>query len=139
MIVLDTNVISEPLREIPNLNVRTWLDTQLADDLYLTTTSLAELQVGVAIMPHGRKRLHLEERLAALLQRLFGERFLAADRKVALMQAELVARARAKGVAINFADAQIAAIANAHGFAVASRDVAVFEAAGVEVINPWIA
>jgi hypothetical protein len=139
VIVLDTSVISEPLRDNPDLKVRAWLDNQLAEDLYLTATSLAELQVGVAIMPKGKKRFHLEDRLAALLRQLFGERFLAADRRVALVQAEIVARSRSKGVAIGFADAQIAAVAKVHGFAVATRDVAPFEAAGVEVINPWTA
>lgn len=36
MIVLDTNVISEPLRQTPNDHVIEWIDNQAVETLYLT-------------------------------------------------------------------------------------------------------
>ena len=51
--------------------------------------------------------------------------------------AELMARARAAGLAIGATDGYIAAIAAANGMMVATRDISPFEAAGVSVINPW--
>jgi toxin FitB len=52
--------------------------------------------------------------------------------------AELMAKARALGLATSSADSYIAAIAAAHGFLVATRDVRAFAAAGAGVINPWV-
>jgi predicted nucleic acid-binding protein len=137
VIVLDTNVVSEPLRSAPHPAVVKWLDAQMAETLYLTVTSLAELKVGVALLPQGRRRRHLETGLSNILESLFGPRLLDANREAAGLHAELVARAVRQGIAISFADAQIAAIAKQHGFAVATRDVIPFEAAGIEVIDPW--
>ncbi len=51
--------------------------------------------------------------------------------------AELLAKCRAAGLAVETADAFIAAVALANGFAVATRDTRPFEAAGVDVFNPW--
>jgi hypothetical protein len=72
-----------------------------------------------------------------MLESLFGPRLLDATREAAGFHAQVVARAARRGIAISFADAQIAAIAKQHGFAVATRDVIPFEAAGIDVIDPW--
>ena len=59
MIILDTNVVSEPMRPRGDPAVQAWLDLQTAETLYLTATSFAELLVGVDLLPgayHGRRR-----------------------------------------------------------------------------------
>lgn len=138
MIVLDTNVLSEPMRADGNPVVANWLDRQVVDTLYLTTVNLAELLLGIELMPFGVRRSRLEARLGEIID-VFGERrMLAFDARAARLFAVLVARARAGGHAIAVADGQIAAIAAAHGFSVATRDTAPFVAAGVPVIDPWI-
>lgn len=137
MIVLDTNVVSEPMRPAGNPAVQTWLDEQVAETLYLTATSLSELLLGVEMLPDGRRKEGLGAALAELVATLFESRVLPFDRHAATVYAPLVARTRAKGHALSVADGQIAAIAAAHGFTVATRDTAPFEAAGVPVINPW--
>jgi hypothetical protein len=75
--------------------------------------------------------------LAALIAKLFGARILPFDEDAARTYAALVARARARGVALSVADAQIAAIATVKGFTVATRDTTPFVAAGVPIIDPW--
>ena len=137
MIVLDTNVVSEPMRRNGDPAVRTWLDQQAAETLYLTATSLSELLVGIEILPDSRRKKGLADALSELLISLFGSRILAFDQPAAMAYAPLVRRARTRGRLISVADAQIAAIAAAHGFSVATRDTAPFLAAGVPVINPW--
>jgi toxin FitB len=137
MIILDTNVVSEPIKPNGDPAVKNWLDQQEADTLYLTATSLAELLTGVAVMPQGKRRDILSTALAELLEKLFGGRILAFDGMAAAITANLTARARRAGRVISFADCQIAAIAVAHKFSVATRDAAPFEAAGVPVIDPW--
>lgn len=137
MIILDTNVISEPMRARADPTVAAWLDRQAAETLYLTATNLSELLTGIELLPEGRRKRGLSAAMQELLERLFGERFLAFDREAAVAYALLVRGARSKGLAISVADGQIAAIAAVHGFAVATRDTAPFLAAGVPVINPW--
>jgi hypothetical protein len=137
VIILDTNVVSEPMRPRGDPAVLAWLDQQAADILYLTTTSLAELLVGVASLPAGKRRRGLDAALADILADLFGPRILPFDETAAKAYAPLVARARAAGRSISMADGQIAAIALTRGFAIATRDTAPFAAVGVPIINPW--
>jgi len=137
MIVLDTNVVSEPIKPKGNPAVQAWLDQQVAETLYLTATSLSELLVGIEILPDGKRKEGLGAALAELLAGLFESRILPFDQQAAMAYAPLVGRARADGHIITVADGQIAAIAAVHGFAVATRDTEPFEAAGVPVVNPW--
>ena len=137
MIILDTNVVSEPLRSMGDPHVRDWLDRQLGETLYLTSINLAELLLGVEMLPSGRRREDLGVALEKTVATLFGPRVLPFDSSAARAYAGLMARARAQGRAIGVADGQIAAIAQVHGFTVASRDTAPFLAAGLSVLNPW--
>lgn len=137
MILLDTNVVSEPLRTAPDPLVLAWLDGQAIETLYLSAISLAELRFGIAVLPAGRRRDTLLSGLEQRVLPLFTGRILAFDGAAALAYAELRAQARAAGRAIAATDGYIAAIAAARAFSVATRDVLPFEAAGVPVINPW--
>jgi len=137
MIILDTNVVSEPMRRNANPAVQTWLDQQAAETLYLTSTSLSELLVGIEILPNSKRKKGLAAALSELLVMLFGGRILAFDQRAAMAYAPLIARGRSRGQIISVADGQIAAIASVHGFSVATRDTAPFVGAGIPVINPW--
>ncbi len=137
MIVLDTNVISEPLKPLADPAVTQWLDAQDPETLYLAATVLSEVLIGIALLPAGKRKLGMEQAMRALQARLFEDRFLSFDREAAVAFALLGSRAAAKGYSISPADCQIAAIAAVHGFAVATRDTAPFRAAGVRVVNPW--
>lgn len=137
MILLDTNVISEPLRREPEPRVIQWIDAQLLETLYLSTITVAELRAGIALLPAGKRRTGLQENLEQRLLPLFAGRVLPFDLACTQAYAELIANARKAGRAIAAADGYIAAIAAAHGFAVATRDISPFEAAGTTVINPW--
>lgn len=137
MIILDTNVIAESLRPQCNSAVTAWLDAQAAESLYITAINTAELWAGVAIMPEGKRKSALEASLDELLDRVFGKRQLDFDRRAARAYAELSRRTAITGTPLPLADGLIAAIALAQGFAVATRDVAPFHTAGIDVINPW--
>lgn len=137
MILLDTNVVSETMRATPEPRVVAWLDAQLAETLHLSAVSLAELLLGIAVLPDGKRKVQLAVDLTTRAAALFGERVLPFDAGAASMYADIVSRARAAGRAIGIADGQIAGIAAARGLIVATRDVGPFEAAGVSVVNPW--
>ncbi len=137
MILLDTNVISETQRREPNAQVLQWIDVQALETLYLCTITVAELRAGVALMPAGKRRDGLHENLEKRLLPMFANRVLSFDMACTKTYAELLAKSRAIGLAIETADALIAAIALANNFTVVTRDTAPFEAAGLNVINPW--
>jgi len=137
MILLDTNVISETQRQEPNVRVLDWLDAQALETLYLSTITVAELRAGIALMPVGKRRASLDENLEKRLLPMFANRVLPVDMACAKAYAELLAKSRAAGLAVETADTFIGAVALANGFTVATRDSSPFEAAGVTIFNPW--
>ena len=137
MILLDTNVISEPLKLSADAGVLAWIDAQSIATLYLSAISLAELRFGIAALPTGKRKETLHRGLEQRILPLFAERILPFDEATSQTYADLLSAARAQGKTISNADGYIAAIAKRHGLMVATRDVSPFEAAGVPVINPW--
>lgn len=137
MILLDTNVISEPLRPSPQARVAEWIDAQPLETLYLSTMTVAELRAGVALMPAGKRRAALHECLEERVLPMFAGRVLPFDMACTNAYAELMARVRTAGSGIETADACIAAVALANRFIVATRDKNPFLAIGLTVIDPW--
>mgnify|MGYP005848136293 CR=1 FL=1 len=137
MIILDTNLISEPLRRDPEPRVVAWIDAQPQETLYLTAISAAELRAGVALLPAGKRRSSLQDSLEQTILPLFTGRVLPFDLDCASAYAGLLAKTRKTGQAMATADAFIAAIALTHNYAVATRDTAPFQHAGLTVMNPW--
>ena len=136
MILVDTNVISEALKPRPNDTVMRWLEGQKAETLYLSSVSLAESLVGIAVLPEGKRKRKLRSGLDRQLKR-FGDRILPFNGEAARCYSELYLLARQAGRGFPTPDAYIAAIAAVRGFAVATRDVAPYTVVGVRVINPW--
>ena len=137
MIILDTNVISEPFKPKPDPAVMSWLDAQEPQTLYITTVSLAEMFAGVHKMPEGRRRADLHQLVENKIQSVFENRILAFDMPAAQAFGRVNADACAVGNPIAFADCAIAAIAAANGFILATRNVRDFKSTGVEIFNPW--
>ena len=65
MILVDTNVISEPLRKSPGVRVVAWIDAQPLETLCLSTITVAELRFGVTSLPAGKRRDGLHHSLEA--------------------------------------------------------------------------
>lgn len=137
MILLDTNVVSEPLRQAPAIRVIEWIDAQPLETIFLSAITVAELRAGVAQLPTGKRRTGLQENLEKRVLPLFAGRVLPFDLACTQAYAALMTKARQAGCSISSADGYIAAIAISNGFSVATRDTAPFEAAGASVINPW--
>jgi predicted nucleic acid-binding protein len=137
MIVLDTNVISEALRPAPADPVRRWMEKQPTGALFTTSVCEAELKLGAAILPQGRRRSELENAIAIIFQQAFAVRVLPFDRAAASAYALIGAARRRVGRPIATLDAQIAAIARAHGATVATRNVVDFIDCGLDLVDPW--
>lgn len=136
LLVLDTNVISELMRQRPDPHVLNWLDAQPATSLFTTSITEAEVRTGVAMLPGGRRRTGLAAAADRLFD-LFGDRVLPFDSPAARAYAILVARRRAAGRPVAQADGQIAAIARSRNATVVTRNVEHFEDSAIDVIDPW--
>ena len=137
MILIDTNVVSEPLRRAPEPRVAAWIDAQPLETLYLSAITVAELRFGVMSLPAGRRRDLLDEDIERRILPLFAGRILPFDLAASQAYAGLMAMARGNGLAVAASDGYIAATAAANGMTVATRDTTPFEAAGLRVIDPW--
>jgi predicted nucleic acid-binding protein len=137
MIILDTNVVSEPMRPQPDERILRWLSAQDASTLFLTVVTEAELRTGLAFLPEGRRRAKLVAALEAVLTQDFAGRVQPFEGEAAARAYAAVQAGRQEaGRPIAMADATIAAIARSRGTRVATRNVYDFGGTGVEVVNP---
>ena len=137
MIVLDTNVLSELMRSVPDVSVTNWVATQSTANLFITTITQAEILHGVLLLPPGRRRDAIEAAADAMFEEDFAGRILPFSSLAAHAYAEIAVARRQAGRPISQFDAQIAAIAKSSGANVATRNVPDFEGCGIKVIDPW--
>jgi predicted nucleic acid-binding protein len=139
LIVLDTNVVSELMRPVPEPGVLTWLNAQATHELWLNSVVVSELLYGIARLPEGVRKRQLAQTVSAMLDEDFMGRVLPFDLESAVIHAELLATQERQGHALPAAHAQIAAICLAHGAVLATRNVKHFEGLGLTLLNPWTA
>ena len=139
MIILDTNVVSEPTRAAPSQAVRSWIIGQRQDELFTTSITQAEMLVGMADMPAGRRRALIEAQIRLIFEKNFAGRVLAFDSRAAAEFELLPIRRSPKGEPIIDPDGQIAAIARAHGATLATRNIRDFRDCGIDLVDPWTA
>ena len=138
MILLDTNIVSNTSKALPNERVRAWLDSQERSDLFICSITVAELAFGILTMPDGHRKQHLARGLAELLERM-GPSCLSFDVLAASEYAKLTARRRTIGRPISIPDAQIAAIALSSGSTLATLNRKDFDGIeGLKVVDPSV-
>ncbi len=137
MFILDTNIVSEVMRNVPSPEVMAWLDEHPRHDLYVTAVTQAEILTGIAFLPEGRRRSELAEAAEYAFNSLFNGRLLSFDSAAAHAYAEIASARRNAGQPLSQFDGQIAAIARSRSMAVATRNVSDYEGCSIPVINPW--
>lgn len=137
MIVLDTNVLSEPMKPNPDPGVIDWIDRQNAAAMFTTSTVIAELAYGISRLTDGRRRQHLADSLDRVVTTEYLAGVFAFDLAAAMEYGVLVAAAERRGASISAADAQIAAVCRVHDAVLATRNVKHFSGLGLELVDPW--
>ncbi len=137
MIILDTNVISELLRPLPDSGVLGWLDSLEISQVATTAVTAAELRCGVARLADGHRKRELAVAVRGILAEDFYGRVLPFDERASTRYADIVTGRERAGRPIGVADAQIAAICRDSGATLSTRNTADFEGTGVELIDPW--
>jgi len=138
MIILDTNVVSALMRNSPEPDVARWLDRQPPSSIWTTSITILEIQVGLRIMPAGKKRTFLSEGFEGLLNRL-QHRIAVFGEESARLAADLTAARQKKGRVGELRDTMIAGIVLAHHASLATRNTAHFSDISATVVNPWTA
>ncbi len=137
MIILDTNVLSALMRKAPEAPVVAWLDRQPADSIWITSITLFEARLGLALLPKGRRQQALEVAFAKLLEEDLENRVLDFDSAAATEAASLAAERQKTGRPVDMRDTQIAGIALARRATLATRNVRHFQDLRVPVVDPW--
>ncbi len=137
MIILDTNVLSALMRTAPETEVVRWLDRQPAESIWITSITLFETRLGIALLPKGRRRQLLELAFDRLLAADLEHRVLDFDSAAAAEAATLAAARQRVGRPVDMRDTQIAGIALARRATLATRNVRHFQDLSVAVIDPW--
>lgn len=137
MILLNTNVLSELMKPAPEPAVIQWLDEQLDSQVFLTSITKAEIELGIALLHNGKRKDTFAQHAGILFEE-FQDRILPFDASAASYYAHLVANARKAGRTVSVEDAQIAAITQANHLTLATRNSKDFEfIPGLLLINPW--
>lgn len=135
--VLDTNVLSELLREQPHEGVMRWFSTQPPATLFTTCVTQAEMMLGARLLPSGKRRQALESALMSMFAEDFVQRLWPFDTSAVPAYVDIVAARRAAGRPVSQFDAQIASIARSRGAALATRNVDDFAGCGIRIVDPW--
>lgn len=137
MIILDTNVVSETMRRLPNATVIGWIDDQPRSNLYLCAPVLAEICYGIARLDESRRKQDLLLSYRQTIDEAFEGRVLPFDSIAAEAYGELVANLEIAGRSIDAFDAMIAAIAQSTGATLATRNTAHFKHTSLTLIDPF--
>jgi len=131
--LLDTNILSEPVKAEPNANVMAHL-AEFRESCATASVVWHELYFGLARMPASKKSRMIADYLAQL--RSSHLPVLEYDSRAAEWHASERARLIKKGISLPFAEGQIAAIAKTNGLKLATRNTADFtHFSGLEVSN----
>ena len=135
MIVLDTNVLSEPIRASPDPGVIDWL-RRLEEATAITAVSVGELLDGAGRLAPGRRRDGLITAIERIVESHRGT-VLPYDDRAARAYARLQSTRRAAGRPLSVEDGMIAAICVVAGARLATRNIADFDGLGLDLVNPW--
>lgn len=137
-ILLDTNVLSALMRSQPDQAVFDWFAAHTGDMFYVSAVTRAEILLGIALLPAGKRRDTLADAAGEMFSQDFAGRCLPFDDRCAAMYAHVVSERRRAGLAISTEDAMIASIALVHGYPLATRNGKDFQGIdGLELYNPW--
>lgn len=132
--LLDTNILSDLIRDKPNQNLVQWIKSTPSDALHISVLTIGEIRRGVEkLEADSNRRNKLVSWLEVDLISWFGNRILPIDPEVVDRWGYLTARVK-NAPAI---DSLIAATALCYNLKIVTRNVKDFQFPALEVINPF--
>lgn len=135
--LVDTNVISELIKQVPNKAVCQWIDQRKPAELYLASMTIGELMRSASKIGNTRRGKTLLKWVEIDLTTQFSQRILPFDGTAAAEWGRVMGESDRLGKSLPFADAQIAAIARVHQLTIVTRNVKDFERMFESVLNPF--
>ncbi len=132
--ILDTNIVSEIIKNNPNESVRRFLLEERQD--FLSVVTIHELKYGIELLPKGKRKSIIEEKFIDLIY-TFEKQIIPILSQDAKRAAELRVKAKKQGLSLHLADSLIAGTAAIHGLGVATRNTSDFIAVCDNLFNPW--
>lgn len=137
MILADTNIVSEFMRDSPDPAVLAWAESLAASELSICVVTVEEIERGLRRLPAGRRRRDLEHRWIRLVD-AFADTIAVYDVPAARATATTLVAAESNGRPMGLADAQIAGICLSQGHELATRNERDFATVtDLTVINPF--
>jgi toxin FitB len=134
--LLDTSVLSEPMRPRPDPRVVGWIDSCDEALLFVSVLTLGEIRKGLASLPIGSRRSQVESWLADVRE-WFAGRILSVDEGIADRWGSVTAAARKLGRGVPAVDTLLAATALHHNLVLVTRNTGEVAGTGVSIFNPW--
>ena len=137
--LIDTNVVSEMMRQVPEQRVADFLDSIAGEGLGLASITVWEVLDGIGRLAPGRRRRSLADRFHDLLGELFEDRIVDWTLADAHACARIMEHKRRRGEPLDdhLPDALLAAAASTRGLTVVTRNTGEFRNTGVETVDPW--
>ena len=136
--LLDTNILSELRRPKPEPKVVAFIAAQPLEELHISAVTLAEIRLGIEVLPEMTRRSELNNWLTHKVRPMFEHRVLPISEDIMLKWRLLVEEGRKIGHTFSQPDLIIAATGQHHGLTIVSRDTTDYTKARVNVLNPWI-
>jgi toxin FitB len=135
--LLDTNVVSELMRDRPSPAVLSMLQRHPADHFALPDIVFAEIQFGIELITNPDRQTQFHSVLNRKVRTLFEKRLFSANEDTWLIWKRLEHEGRRRRYTYPQPDLVIACIAIQHGLTIVTRDTDPFREAGALFINPW--
>jgi predicted nucleic acid-binding protein len=135
--LLDTNLVSEWIKEDPNPGVIDWLAKVDEAQTFLSVITITELRYGLERMPTGIRKKRLDHWLSIDLVPRFEGKVIPVDLAIADACGKLMARSEGMGRPIEARDALIAATAEVYDLTLVTRNVSDFQPILKAILSPW--
>jgi predicted nucleic acid-binding protein len=137
MIILDTNIVSEMMKENPDQAVTDWFKRQDNNQLYITVLTVAEIKYGISLLPEGKRKETLDSDASHMFNSVFRNRILSFDYDAACHYPIAHQHRKAVGKTMTVMDAELAAICRSNNAALATRNIRDFTDTPIELISPF--
>lgn len=134
--LLDTNVVSETERPVPDKNVIKWLAQTDPDDTYLSALTVGEIKKGLSKLPSGKRKARIQNWLEGI-RKQFGGRILPLTEDTFFVWGKIMAEFEKQGIVRPALDSLLEATALEHDLILVTRNVRNFKASSVTILNPW--
>jgi predicted nucleic acid-binding protein len=136
--LLDTCVLSEFARKIPDPKVLHWVESIEEDHLFISVLTIGEIKKGIELLPASNRKAELSVWLNEGLLKRFNSRIYPIDTEVMLVWGTLYAGLQISGHLIPLIDSLIASVALVNHANLVTRNENDFRSTGVQIINPWL-